>query len=540
MLLPAGFQLERARELLADPGDITIDDIQDYITQSATHEQARIEQEKAAELEEARQATEAARVRADLEQRRADAERRAREVSEASRQKLVRYLMVAVTALAIAVGSAIWAISERRLASQHLDLARTTAESLVALIPNDLRKVQSIQIHTLRQILDHAKQSFDNLKKALWHDPTFRISYADMMTEFGKTYLRIGDLERAIDSFDESRRIRQATVREGDSENASNRGIADQIDEIGKARQQQGNLAKALEQFDQAFAVRKQIAERDPSNPNSYRDLGLSLNRRGEVLLQIGHDPNEVLTIQTLARDTTLKARGLGGDDTELNLNLSLIYGSLGDVYDKLKNDPEELKSLHTSLDLLKNLVAVRPENPEFKRYLGWAHQALGSYYADQGKWEQALPFYQDCLNVRDELAKNDAGDWIYQYDLAWAHHMIGNDFLYSTQVDIDAASTHFVEAFKIRRRLTETDPTNQRWHKDFALSLETLGDVAYKKTDRESAIANYTEARRHFEQLTVLDPSNSGWNSQLSRIRNKISKIERANAPTDATDKDK
>ena len=35
LLLPAGFQLERARALLADPGDLTIDDIQEFIALSS-------------------------------------------------------------------------------------------------------------------------------------------------------------------------------------------------------------------------------------------------------------------------------------------------------------------------------------------------------------------------------------------------------------------------------------------------------------------------------------------------------------------------
>jgi hypothetical protein len=35
LLLPSGFQLERARELLADPGDLTIDDIQEFIALSS-------------------------------------------------------------------------------------------------------------------------------------------------------------------------------------------------------------------------------------------------------------------------------------------------------------------------------------------------------------------------------------------------------------------------------------------------------------------------------------------------------------------------
>src|SRR5262252_480185 len=34
LLLPDGFQLERARELIADPGDLTVDDIQEFISAS--------------------------------------------------------------------------------------------------------------------------------------------------------------------------------------------------------------------------------------------------------------------------------------------------------------------------------------------------------------------------------------------------------------------------------------------------------------------------------------------------------------------------
>jgi energy-coupling factor transporter ATP-binding protein EcfA2 len=45
MLLPAGLQLERARNLLADPGDITTDDIEEFISLSSAREE-RMEEEK--------------------------------------------------------------------------------------------------------------------------------------------------------------------------------------------------------------------------------------------------------------------------------------------------------------------------------------------------------------------------------------------------------------------------------------------------------------------------------------------------------------
>src|SRR5262249_11474477 len=40
MLLPAGLQLERARSLLADPGDITTDDIKEFVSLSSAREEA--------------------------------------------------------------------------------------------------------------------------------------------------------------------------------------------------------------------------------------------------------------------------------------------------------------------------------------------------------------------------------------------------------------------------------------------------------------------------------------------------------------------
>ena len=55
MLLPAGLQLERARGLLADPGDITTDDIRDFISLSSAREEAeRKQREDALARDEAR------------------------------------------------------------------------------------------------------------------------------------------------------------------------------------------------------------------------------------------------------------------------------------------------------------------------------------------------------------------------------------------------------------------------------------------------------------------------------------------------------
>jgi TPR repeat protein/energy-coupling factor transporter ATP-binding protein EcfA2 len=54
MLLPAGLQLERARTLLVDPGDITTDDIKEFISLSSAREQAALKQVADAQRRRAR------------------------------------------------------------------------------------------------------------------------------------------------------------------------------------------------------------------------------------------------------------------------------------------------------------------------------------------------------------------------------------------------------------------------------------------------------------------------------------------------------
>jgi TPR repeat protein/energy-coupling factor transporter ATP-binding protein EcfA2 len=54
LLLSAGFQLERARALLADPGDITTDDIKEFVSLSSAREEAALKQTEDAQRKRAR------------------------------------------------------------------------------------------------------------------------------------------------------------------------------------------------------------------------------------------------------------------------------------------------------------------------------------------------------------------------------------------------------------------------------------------------------------------------------------------------------
>ena len=110
MLLPAGLQLERARSLLADPGDITTDDIRKFISLSSAREQTeRKEREDALARDEAR----VAEIKAGQER-------------TARAQRITRWAFAAVGGVILIAGATVGLLQwdkARQLARQEAKLS---------------------------------------------------------------------------------------------------------------------------------------------------------------------------------------------------------------------------------------------------------------------------------------------------------------------------------------------------------------------------------------------------------------------------------
>jgi hypothetical protein len=100
LLLPAGFQLERARILAADPGDITIDDIRAFVDESEAADTRRRAED--AERERQRQLAEIEAVKA-REQAAIDLAAASRRLARRTLAGLVGALVLAVMAIGIGI-----------------------------------------------------------------------------------------------------------------------------------------------------------------------------------------------------------------------------------------------------------------------------------------------------------------------------------------------------------------------------------------------------------------------------------------------------
>jgi hypothetical protein len=147
LLLPAGFQLERARVVAADPGDITIDDIKVFIDESEAADTRR----RAEDRERRRQAAEleAANARAEIaerarQQKAADLEvaNVRAEIAERERQQKVVELEAAQAREEAAKARAETAESDRRQRVAELEAAQTREQAANAMAAASRRVTQ--------------------------------------------------------------------------------------------------------------------------------------------------------------------------------------------------------------------------------------------------------------------------------------------------------------------------------------------------------------------------------------------------------------
>jgi tetratricopeptide (TPR) repeat protein len=464
--------------------------------------------------------------------------------AEAATRRKRRLTTAAACVLLAITGVAVWqwveaehgkkeAASARVVAENRLQLARRSAENLVKLIATDLRNIQGIKVETLERLLGTAKEAFDELASAVGDDPTFQQYRAQMMSEFGETYLKAKGkgLARANEAFGESLQIyRVLAAREPDVVTWK-RGIADQMEHIGIVRQQLGDLKAAMDHFRQALEIRRAVAEREPGSAISYRDLAWSHYTIGEILMQ-----QRMATASLASHNEALaqmqRALSIDRGNHDLEFKLSLIHVSIGVAYEVLGRRDKRLESYQAALAIRKRLVEANPDNAEWKRLLSWAYSWVGGYHLDEGNLDEALKNLNSCLVLRLALAKANPGDLVAKYDLAWAYHYVG--LALQRKGEPTAAGAAFTEAFNLRKELVDIDEKNTKWRKDLALSHDSLGDLAHAQKDVAGALEHYRAAVAMLEELIRGEPGNGGWRDILAFIYNKVGAIQKCQGDLD------
>jgi tetratricopeptide (TPR) repeat protein len=113
---------------------------------------------------------------------------------------------------------------------------------------------------------------------------------------------------------------------------------------------------------------------------------------------------------------------GLAGRDlanTEWQRDLSVSHERIGDVLVALGDGPGALLAYRKGLEIAEALAGRDPANAQWQRDLSVSHDRIGDVLVAQGDGAGALLAYRKDLEIAEALAGRDSANALWQTDLA-------------------------------------------------------------------------------------------------------------------------
>ncbi len=157
---------------------------------------------------------------------------------------------------------------------------------------------------------------------------------------------------------------------------------------------------------------------------------------------------------------------------------------------------------------LLENTLALNPS--------AWvAPQDLGNLLYDQGKYEQALAYDRQALEVLERLVREDPSVNEYRNTLAASYVSLG--FTQQKLKRNDDAAASYVRSIAIRDKLVREHPDVPEFRKGLVQSRENLARVHRARGKLAEAKAEYAATIPLRERLAGDDPSNGDLRDDLA-----------------------
>ncbi len=485
-LIPPGTALlQRARDLLADPGDVRLDaDIAAYMRRS-------IEAQDAA-------------VRA----------------TQRRRRRLFAALAVAAVffaGLSAAAGWSWWqsavqthianeqhaiaeqqktmAEAQRARAETSAKVAQSAAQGVIFEIAQGLADQQGIAAGTVRHILDTALGVIDAMLGYSPDDAALRRLKWAALSEFADTYARLGDTGKQQEMAEQALDIAAAAAAEAPDDPDRQRDLSGNHGRLGDVLVAQGNLPGALEAYRKDLAIMETLAARDPGNTQWQRDLSGSNVTLGDVLVAQGDLPAALEAYRKgLATMEPLAARDPG--NTQWQRDLYVTNVKLGDVLVAQGDLPGALDAYHKDLAIMEPLAARDPGNARWQRDLSISHDRLGDVLRAQGNLPGALEAHRKGLAIRETLAARDPGNTQWRRDELVSHNKLGD--VLKAQGDLPGALEAYRKSLASMETLATRDQGNTDWQRDVSIGLGRVADTLLR-LDRN------TEARPLAERALTL-----------------------------------
>ena len=490
-LLPRGRPLAEAVEILAQRREALDAEAIAFIEASQAAENARLEEERRREAE---------RLRAE---------------EAAKRKRLERFAVVVSVLLLIAVGAAVYALDQRRLAidravqaEHNFALALDATSDLVARV-----QAGGMTVNISHNLLTAAQDVLDRLK-SIEDAPAVGEARVRLLDAFVLLHLREGRTSQAVSQAREAESIARPLAAQNAPDPKAAPLLASALERVGEAEVASGALAQAAVEFEQARAFADPAAAADPGD-GARQDLRSLVHRGlGDVSAARGDIGGALNEFETAV--SALDRPAIATSDNAI-WKRDLAYARMR-VADALLTQGDFAKGVETygeAADAMQAISDQFPADGGHSAALALARRGQGDAQARVGDWQGAIKAYQTALAIEQVVAAKDPSSALHVGNYAVTHAILG-DALRETK-DPTGALDHLQTAIAILAPLVAADPTSSVRKAQLALAYRLRGRAELEKGDAAAAAQDFQDAMTLWRDLVALDPTNARWRFGLA-----------------------
>jgi tetratricopeptide (TPR) repeat protein len=492
LLLPSGLPLEEGRKLLADHGDVLIDDVQPYIAASlAADEERRRQAEAAAEAERQRELAAAQRLASE------------------QRKRAHMAISFSLVALLLAAG-AVWLWLEAQWYAEQSESRLAQAINITSGFVHKALQLSDrfgVPRSAIEDLLTQADTGLAQLMQEGTRSPELRSAQAWQLMAFADHYAIIGKTGQQLDMAEQARGILEELVKDYPSNPEWLQQLGFSHDLVGDILANQMQLDEALDAYRASQSIRKKLSTDDPNDPNLQWARSISESKTGDMLFRQGHLEAALAAFQSALEISAPLARA-DPMDIERQRHLLVIHHRIGDVLTEQGDLNGSGEAYRTSLVIAEQLAAGDPPNIQLQRDLAASQERIGNVLEDQGDMEAALVAYRTSLSITERLAADDPEKVPIQRDLSLGYENVGRILL--KQGDPQAALDACRNSLAIAERLADADPKQASLQHDLSTRLKNCGDALKEQGDLQAALDHYQRSLAIREHLAAAKPSNT------------------------------
>jgi len=299
-----------------------------------------------------------------------------------------------------------------------------------------------------------------------------------------------GDGDQALTYYTRSLELSEGLLKSIPGSGDAVRDVSLTLDRLGdflSGRGQAGDADQALRYYTRDLELSEGLLKRDPDSGEAARDVYVTLEKLGDLLIGRGHagDVDQALKYYTRALDLSEGLQKRDPDSGRAARDVSVTLDKLGDLLSGRgqAGDADQAFKYYThELELSEGLLKRDPDSGQTVRDVFIAFGKLGDFLSGRGRpgdSDQALKYYTQCLELGEGLLKSNPDSGQAAHDVSVTLDKLGDFFSGRGQAgDTDQALKCYTRDLTLGEALLKRNPDSGQAARDVYNTLIKLSKL--------------------------------------------------------------